>query len=747
MRDPEGTDASTFTYAMGSAPSAVSASLSGTVLTVSAPEGATPGSAGSIPVSVTDEQGNTVNASIPVEIVSTTKPRIQVPSYSVNARVDETVIVDVASRATNPFPDTPISLIGAAVSLGNADIASSGTSVMVTPRATGTISVGFQVNDKLGDPSRVVQGTITVTVTDKPGAPMNVVAEAVGATGAKVTFDAPASNGSPITGYRLYDSTGAKIADCPNTVCEVNGLRTGQSYRFAVSAVNEQGESARTTSNEITPTGVPDRPGGPSVTPGDGKLTMTWDAPNNNGSPITGYTVYASAATGSLTCTTNGDRTCTISGLVNDQTYTVTVVATNANGNSQASPGVSGTPKATRRGPDQPVITSASAVQQRDGNGALATITWSLGSSGTARWSETIISVNGVTKNVTGGTTTTEMTVPYGVALTVYVTVSNANGDTATSPGYVIPAVVHEDPTPPKTTPLAPDAPRLGPPSDNALGKLRVSNARLKEGNGYKAADLELFYADSAAGCTAPGNPLRLNNGDRGDFDVGDFPPGSTMTYYFCQRGKKDDGSYVWSPVVSASGTVGNGQRSGPDDDEDTTIPVFNVSVTPYINSASVSWTIPGGVTPAQTSVWIKGMEGSTKQTFSGPMTSWTVQGLAPVNQYTVVVEMVSAGGAHRQVEATFKTTEAVENIDATFTGKTNCPNGQECGSMTLTAKRASQFGSGVALVCTVSTGRPAQDTEFRFSRDTPSIPGILTEAITARELNARNVVKSCRVE
>ena len=746
VRDPEGTDASTFTYAMGSAPSAVSASLSGTVLTVSAPEGATPGSAGSIPVTVTDEQGNTVNASIPVEIVSTTKPRIQVPPYSVNAKVGDTVIVDVASRATNPFPDTPISLVGTAVSLGNADIASSGTAVMVTPRSTGTISVGFQVNDKLGDPSRVVQGTITVTVTDKPGAPTNVVAEAVGATGARVTFEAPASNGSPITGYRLYDSNGAKIADCPNTVCEVNGLRTGQQYSFAVSAVNEQGESARTTSNEITPTGVPDRPGGPSVTPGDGELTMTWDAPNNNGSPITGYTVYATAATGSRTCTTSGARTCTISGLVNDQNYTVTVVATNANGNSQASPGVNGTPKATRRGPDQPVITSASA-QQHDGNGALATITWSLGSSGSAGWGQTIVSVNGTTKTLSGGTTSTQMTVPYGVALTVYVTVSNTNGDTATSPGYVIPVVVHEDPTPAKTTPLAPDAPRLGPPSDNALGKLRISNARLKEGNGYTVNDLELFYADSAAGCTAPGNPLRLNNGDRGDFDIGPLTPGATMTYYFCQRGKRGPNDYVWSPVVSASGTVGNGQRDGGGGDDDDPIPVFSVSVTPYINSASVSWTIPGGVNPAQTSVWIKGMEGSTKQTFSGPMTSWTVQGLAPVNQYTVVVEMVSAGGTHRQVEATFTTTEAAENIDATFTGKTTCSNGQECGSMTLTAKRASQFGSGVTLICTVSTGRPAQDTEFRFSRDTPSIPGILTEAITARELNARNIVKSCRVE
>ena len=747
VRDPEGTDASTFTYAMGSAPSAVSASLSGTVLTVSAPEGATPGSAGSIPVSVTDEQGNTVNASIPVEIVSTTKPRIQVPPYSVNAKVGDTVIVDVASRATNPFPDTPISLVGTAVSLGNADIASSGTAVMVTPRSTGTISVGFQVNDKLGDPSRVVQGTITVTVTDKPGAPANVVAEAVGATGAKVTFEAPESNGSPITGYRLYDSSGAKIADCPNTVCEVNGLRTGQSYRFAVSAVNEQGESARTTSNEITLSGVPDRPGGPSVTPGDGELTMTWDAPNNNGSPITGYTVYATAATGQRTCTTSGARTCTISGLVNDQNYTVTVVATNANGNSQASPGVNGTPKATRRGPDQPVITSATAAQQRDGNAALATITWSLGSSGSAGWGQTIVSVNGTTKPLSGGTTSTQMTVPYGVALTVYVTVSNTNGDTATSPGYVIPVVVHEDPTPAKTTPLAPDAPRLGPPSDNALGKLRISNARLKEGNGYTVNDLELFYADSAAGCTAPGNPLRLNNGDRGDFDIGPLTPGATMTYYFCQRGKRGPNDYVWSPVVSASGTVGNGQRDGGGGDDDDPIPVFSVSVTPYINSASVSWTIPAGVNPVQTSVWIKGMEGSTKQTFSGPMTSWAVQGLAPVNQYTVVVEMVGAGGSHRQVEATFKTTEAAENIGATFTGKTTCSNGQECGSMTLTAKRASQFGSGVTLICTVSTGRPAQDTEFRFSRDTPSIPGILTEAITAKELNARNIVKSCRVE
>ena len=445
---------------------------------------------------------------------------------------------------------------------------------------------------------------------------------------------------------------------------------------------------------------------------------------------------------------------CVIQGLKNGQTYTVTVRARNAKGESAPSFGAKATPTAPLADPDTPSIMNATVRNAADRNKVEITLTWSYFKSGGEGWGATTVTVNGESKTVSGGsgnetngTGTMTMTVNRADVLRATVTVSNTGGRTATSPAknYTPPALEPEHEA--KTTPLAPDAPRMGPTSDNALGKIRITNVRLKEGNGYTVNDLEMYYQDSAEGCTTNGNPVAFNNGQTADFDLGPLTPGSTMTFYFCQRGKKDDGSYVWSPVTAASGTVGNGQRSGPDDDDDTPIPVFNVSVTPYINSASVSWTVPAGVNPAQISVWVKGMEGSTKQTFSGPMTSWTVSGLAPVNQYTVVVEMVSAGGAHRQVEATFTTTEAAENIDATFTGKTTCANGQECGLMTLTAKRASQFGSGHTLVCTVSTGRPAQDTEFRFSRDTPSIPGILTEAITARELNARDVVKSCRVE
>ena len=128
-------------------------------------------------------------------------------------------------------------------------------------------------------------------------------------------------------------------------------------------------------------------------------------------------------------------------------------------------------------------------------------------------------------------------------------------------------------------------------------------------------------------------------------------------------------------------------------------------------------------------------------------MTRVTMSDLQPVHEYTAVVEMENNAGAHRTVKVTFTTGESTENITAVLNGTTTCSNGQECGSMTLTAARAAQFQPGKTLVCTVSTGRPAQDTEFRFSRATPSIPGILTEAITPRELNARQVVKSCRGE
>lgn len=751
VRDPEGTDVSTFTYAMGSAPDTISASLSGTVLTVSAPETTPTGSAGSIAVSVTDEQGNTVNGSIPVEVVGTTKPRIQVPAYNVKAKVGETVSVDVASQATNPFPDTPISLEGAAIALGDATTSTSGTVVTITPNSAGTISIAYRVNDKLKDPSRVVQGTITVVVTGRPDTPTGVVARAKGPTGATVSFNAPASNGERITEYRIY-SGGRQVASCTETVCEVNGLTTGSSYTFTVTAVNASGESEGATSNSVTLSGVPDRPGGPTVTAGDGELAVRWDAPNSNGSRITSYTVYATiAGAAASSCTTNGEQECTIKNLVNGRTYTVTVVATNANGNSQASPGTTGTPKATIQAPDKPVISKAEAKQV--GQEMFLDLNWILGKSGSSGWGTTTIRVSDHTEPVTvaGGSTYRQVSVTAGTTVNVSVTVTNLQGESATSNVMTVQVPALTPVREPKGDVPTPDAPGLHTPSDNSWGNITVSNARLREGNGYKAADLKLFYADTPEKCKAPGNPVKFNNGDRADFNIGPLTPGATVTYYFCQQGKKDDGSYAWSGTVAVTGVVGTGQRSRDDDDDP--IPTFEVQATAsYVQNnrswgVAASWSNPSGVEITQTNIWIEGLKDSTKQSWSGPLTNWWAEDLAPGHEYTIVVQLIGKNGQHREVKTTVKTGDLVDNVKATFEGKAACGNGQECGSMTLRAVNAPNYSSGVTLVCSVKTGRPSSVTQFRFSRDNPQITGILTEAVTAAELLAKPPVIDCHAE
>ena len=279
-------------------------------------------------------------------------------------------------------------------------------------------------------------------------------------------------------------------------------------------------------------------------------------------------------------------------------------------------------------------------------------------------------------------------------------------------------------------------------PINNEWGKLSVYGARVKEGNGFKAADLTLFYTHDPNGCNASANEVGLE-----DFNIGTLTAGATMTYYFCQRGKKDDGSYVWGPTTAASGVVGNGQRDGGGGDTGDQIPPFEVQTSVSGTSVSAKLNTPSGVTIAKTEIWIAELEGSTKQTVVGPLTDWWAGDLPPGRDLTLVVHVTGSNGQHREVRTTFRTAEHPANIDATFEGKMACGNGQECGSMTLRAVNAQKFQSGVTIVCSVKTGRPATITEFRFSRDNPQVTGILTEATTAAELLAKHPVTACHAE
>ena len=85
-----------------------------------------------------------------------------------------------------------------------------------------------------------------------------------------------------------------------------------------------------------------DRPSAPlnvTATPGDGKVKVTWEPPAyDGGSPITGYTVTASRNASNHKANFGPSETSgAIRSLINGKTYTVTVVARNANGAGAAS--------------------------------------------------------------------------------------------------------------------------------------------------------------------------------------------------------------------------------------------------------------------------------------------------------------------------------------------------------------------------------------------------------------------------
>jgi titin len=104
--------------------------------------------------------------------------------------------------------------------------------------------------------------------------------------------------------------------------------------------------------------GVPARPNAPTGTPGDSRVTVSWTAPDDGGSPIVGYTVVATP--GGRSCTwTSGPLTCDVTSLANGTAYTFTVRASNAQGSGPVSNASSAiTPRTVPGAPRSPVATA-----------------------------------------------------------------------------------------------------------------------------------------------------------------------------------------------------------------------------------------------------------------------------------------------------------------------------------------------------------------------------------------------------
>jgi hypothetical protein len=116
----------------------------------------------------------------------------------------------------------------------------------------------------------------------------------------------------------------------------VTGLTNGTAYTFTVVAHNTQGDSpASSASSAITPATTPTAPQGVHATAGDGSVTVSWTAPTSSGgAPITSYRVRLNGGTPVVKSASS--TSAVIVGLTNGTSYTATVVATNAKGDSPA---------------------------------------------------------------------------------------------------------------------------------------------------------------------------------------------------------------------------------------------------------------------------------------------------------------------------------------------------------------------------------------------------------------------------
>ena len=161
-----------------------------------------------------------------------------------------------------------------------------------------------------------------------PGAPVGTVTP--GNKQATVSWKAPNNGGLPITGYTVTVTPGNKTVTSTKTSTTITGLTAGTLYTFAVTATNAVGVS-QSMSKTATTWAVPGAPAGVTATAGKGSATVSWKAPANGGSPITGYTV--TVIPGNKTVTSTKTST-TISGLSVGKKYTFAVTAKNIVGTS-----------------------------------------------------------------------------------------------------------------------------------------------------------------------------------------------------------------------------------------------------------------------------------------------------------------------------------------------------------------------------------------------------------------------------
>jgi hypothetical protein len=175
--------------------------------------------------------------------------------------------------------------------------------------------------------------SVIPTLPGKPSSP-TITSAVFGNTQATIYFNPSADLGGSACTYTITSSPSGKTASGLSSPIIVTGLINGVTYTFTMTAANSIGISDKSNvSSFVVPATIPSTPVITSVTAGDSQINVFFRIPINGGSIISNYRVTSSG--GQIA---NGTTSpITVTGLTNNTSYTFTMLATNAIGNSLVS--------------------------------------------------------------------------------------------------------------------------------------------------------------------------------------------------------------------------------------------------------------------------------------------------------------------------------------------------------------------------------------------------------------------------
>ncbi len=410
--------------------------------------------------------------------------------------------------------------------------AGTGSSVTVTGLKNGT-PVYFTVTARSLLIATTSERSNTITPAGPPFAPADVTAIR-GDGKVDLTWrppdprpdGTPGDNGDPITSYtvtafRADNNAEVRTIEGAVSPLEIGDLTNGTTYYFKVRATNGVGTGPDSpSSNYVTPAGRPFPPTDVTASLGaPGEAEVSWTAPNDNGSPITSYTVVASDGGASETVPAPL-TSATVRGLQEGTSYTFTVVATNDVGDSE--PSAASNELTVARPPSTPTNVSAAP---RDG---AAVVRWDASDPNGAAVTYTVVASPGGATRSTMATSTVVGGLTNGVEYTFTVRASNIAGDSAVSPSSN-PVTPQAAPPPAEPSPPPPDDPCQSSSLPEPPGEVRLENGALQRQiivpcfAGFGQVRMGFFIMDEELKLT-PVGPV-IADGDDRSFDPNMTPP------------------------------------------------------------------------------------------------------------------------------------------------------------------------------------------------------------------------------